>query len=51
MKIASKFTLIAALTGALFATSTPLSAQEKITLRAADYLAPTHYMFRFGVRH
>ncbi len=51
MKIASKLTLIAALTGALFATSAPTPAQEKITLRAADYLSPTHYMIRFGVKH
>ncbi len=41
MKIASKFTLIAALTGALFATSTPLSAQEKNNLGAAGQLGPT----------
>jgi len=51
MKIVSKLTLIAALTGALFATSTPVPAQEKITLRAADYIAPTHYITRFGIKN
>ncbi len=51
MKKASKFVLIGALAGSLFAVGTTAAAQEKIVLRAADYVPPSHYLIRYVAKY
>lgn len=51
MKRIAKVTALAALVGALSVVATPAIAQEKIVLRVADYLPPSHYLIRFATKH
>ncbi len=43
--------LAVAVAAALLTASHVALAQDKISLRAADYLAPTHYLIRYGVMY
>jgi TRAP-type C4-dicarboxylate transport system substrate-binding protein len=51
VKTTFKLALTAVLAGSLFATGTTVMAQEKIVLRAADYVPPSHYLIRYAVKY
>lgn len=51
VKTPLKSALTAALAGFFFATATTAIAQDKIVLRAADYVPPSHYLIRYAVRY
>ncbi|MEO8506997.1 MAG: TRAP transporter substrate-binding protein DctP [Betaproteobacteria bacterium] len=51
MSTTSNPILATAAAAALLTASHAALAQDKVSLRAADYLAPTHYLIRYGVTH
>jgi len=51
MKTTFKIAAIAALFGSLSTISLSAAAQDKIVLRVADYLPPSHYLIRFVAKH
>lgn len=51
MNLTSKLAAAGVLAGSLLSVGSTALAQEKIVLRVADYLPPSHYLIRFATKH